>query len=58
MIFCKIKLTFKPLHWQGETKISYKLISLKKQNDTSFLLQTELQLSPKVSQTQLIILVG
>lgn len=30
MIFCKIKLTFKRLHWQGETKISYQVASLKK----------------------------
>lgn len=32
MIFCKIKLTFKRLHWQGETKISYQVASLKKKN--------------------------
>lgn len=36
MIFCKIKLTFKRLPWQGETKISYQVASLKKKMSSSF----------------------
>lgn len=36
MIFCKIKLTFKRLPWQGETKISYQVASLKKKVSSSF----------------------
>lgn len=34
MIFCKIKLTFKRLPWQGETKISYQVASLKKMSSS------------------------
>lgn len=38
MIFCKIKLTFKRLHWQGETKISYQVASLKEKNLVLFII--------------------
>ena len=52
MIFCKIKLTFKRLHWQGETKISYQVASFKKKS-SSFYNRSHYSLSSVSNQQNL-----